>query len=404
MAEVTPVRSLDERARTYNNHDADIAQTYYDLIDHMVAKGPIHWSEACGGYWVITGYEEVLQAARDHESFSAASGTSEPGTYKPFMWKPLEMDPPENAPWRRLMAPYFNKPRAEELLTPMHAVADDLIDGFIETGRVEVLKDFGFPLEYYGFFRLFMNFNQEQMDFSVHALHTAMYSDDEGERTQGWVDLAKFLNDLWDEREGTPPDGGLIDSIRTAIIDGERISRKDFEGWGSMMLAGGTSPTPKALGNLFILLAQDDELRRAARGNPDIIYKAIDEVVRYQPPATGSGRTVTKDMVVGGQQLRKGETVLLSWSGANRDSALCPHADTFDPMREATRHVGFGGGAHRCIGEHHARAMMFAAVERMLDRIPDFHLDPTEQVVWLHGMTRGPRAVHLNFTPASKRA
>jgi cytochrome P450 len=102
---------------------------------------------------------------------------------------------------------------------------------------------------------------------------------------------------------------------------------------------------------------------------------AREEWLRVFSPAPATARTVTRDVEVDGAVLRRGDRVLLSWTAANRDPAVFPEPDDVRPERNASRHVAFGTGPHRCIGAAFARAAFDATLDVVLRRIPDYEID-----------------------------
>ncbi len=390
-------RSFEELAENYDIHDVDVLKHHFDLLRYMRDHGPIHRSAMHDGYWVLVGYDAVWKAARDPLLFSSANGVMSVGTDKETLMKPIETDPPEHLYWRRLMMPFFTQRAADSIHEPMGKYADSLIDKFIGTGRTEIISGYSLPLEHRAFFGLIMNVSDEDTEFCMAALDDAIYSDDADARADGWARVGQFCYELWDRREGLPSDGGLVDTIRTGTIDGAPVTKEDFAGWGTMAIAAGAETTPHAIGHLFVHLATHPEVRRRAAGDPEYLRAVVEESLRHQSPSTTITRTITRDTEFEGKELKAGEKAVLLWASANRDESRCPHADAFDPSREAFRNVAFGAGVHRCIGERHARALMFVAAQRFLERIPEFSLERGVEIKYMMGQTRGPVSVPLVF-------
>jgi len=124
-------------------------------------------------------------------------------------------------------------------------------------------------------------------------------------------------------------------------------------------------------------LATEPDLRRQLVDHPDLYRSATEEFLRYFSINQQLSRTVTRDIILGGQQLRRNDRILISWVAANHDAAEFEQADQVILDRMPNRHVAFGLGPHRCIGAHLARAMFEVMVKDILDRIGEYEVDAT---------------------------
>jgi cytochrome P450 len=105
------------------------------------------------------------------------------------------------------------------------------------------------------------------------------------------------------------------------------------------------------------------------RADPSLIPNACQEVIRWQSPVTHMRRTCKEDIMLGGQQLRKGDKVVMWYISANRDERVFADADRFDITREnARRHIAFGHGIHRCVGARLAEIQLAIYMEEILKR------------------------------------
>jgi cytochrome P450 len=113
---------------------------------------------------------------------------------------------------------------------------------------------------------------------------------------------------------------------------------------------------------------------------------------------------VTRDIVLGGQRLRRNDRVIISWFGANHDENVFDRADEVVLDRTPNRHLAFGLGPHRCIGAPLARVMSEVMVKAVLDRLPDYRvdLDGVDEYLTNPSMT-GLAKLPVTFTPAETR-
>ncbi|KOV95418.1 monooxygenase [Streptomyces sp. NRRL B-1140] len=137
-------------------------------------------------------------------------------------------------------------------------------------------------------------------------------------------------------------------------------------------LAPSLDTTISAISSALHLFATHPEQWRLLKADPDLVPKAVNEVVRYASPIRAFSRIAARDTELAGIPLSKGSRVLVLYGSANRDPLEWDDPDTFDIRRDAARQLGFGQGTHGCAGQGLARmetsAMLRALVERV-DRI-----------------------------------
>ncbi|MGO4128647.1 cytochrome P450 [Inquilinus sp. YAF38] len=126
------------------------------------------------------------------------------------------------------------------------------------------------------------------------------------------------------------------------------------------------------LGNAVAALGARPELRRAAAADRASLPGLMQEVLRCDPPAQNTRRFVAEETVIAGQSLRAGDAILVVIAAANRDPALNPDPDRFDPARPDRRLLTFGHGRHACPGDAIAAAIAVAGLDALLDRLPDW--------------------------------
>jgi len=127
--------------------------------------------------------------------------------------------------------------------------------------------------------------------------------------------------------------------------------------------------------------------------------RGFDEKLAFKYKCAG---TVMRDVELGGQQLRAGDTLIVLWGSANRDEAEFDDPDRFVADRSPNRHLAFGCGPHRCLGSHLARAEITIAIDRVLDRLGDYEI-LEEGVERYMGIVRSTRRLPVRFDPSSRR-
>jgi cytochrome P450 len=146
-------------------------------------------------------------------------------------------------------------------------------------------------------------------------------------------------------------------------------------------------------------LLVDPEAVALIRGDADLLQNAIEESIRLEPAAAVVDRYATRDIELGGARIRRGNLVVVSIAGANRDPAVFTDPDRFDIRRaNAGQNLAFAQGPHFCLGAHLARTETAVAVGQLLDRLPGLRLDPERPNAPQGLVFRKPPALFVRWT------
>jgi cytochrome P450 len=176
------------------------------------------------------------------------------------------------------------------------------------------------------------------------------------------------------ELAGKEPDEDILTAVSRGIRSGAFTLRAGIVMLHTFLSAGGESTT-SLLGNAVRILADDPALQNQVRANPHLIPGFLEEVLRIESPFRCHLRSVPKDTVLGGSEIRAGATVLMSWGAGNRDPAIFEKPDEF-MFGRAPRHFAFGRGIHFCIGAPLARLEARVVLAVLLAKSRDIRLDP----------------------------
>ena len=374
------------------------------------AQCPVGWTEHNGGYWVVSGYDEVAAAFRDWEHFSSARTNPEVssivlgGSRLPLL-TPEEIDPPDWYPVRRILSELL-APRAAERLRPraQHWTAH-FIDQFIEAGEVEFTHELTVPVP--GAVTLeWLGFPESDWGPIAQAFHNvAAYTRGTPEHAAAQREFGGVMVRIHEEvglRYETPRDDAMSRIVHHDL-DGERIPRETAESIVFMTVGGGVDTTTALTGAALLHLSKFTDDRQRLIDEPDALVMATEEFLRYYPPARTHARTVTEDLEFAGCPMRAGDRVLLSEVSSGRDEAAFPDAEEFVIDRNPNRHLSFGVGLHRCVGSHLARIEFAEMITAILTRLPDFHIDETAVVEYPNWGTIGGWAkLPATFTPGRR--
>ena len=215
-----------------------------------------------------------------------------------------------------------------------------------------------------------------------------------------------MLAELGDEaasRRAAPRDDLLTALVQLRLPDGRALSDDEVRSvlWN---LVGGGLDTTTSLTSLSLRhLDEHPALRRQLIERPELIDTATEEFLRYFSVNESLTRTVTRDVELGGQQLRRGDHLMLSWLSANRDAAVFDRADEVVLDRAPNPHLALGVGPHRCIGMHMARTMFQVLVRHVLARLPDYRVDrEATQLYQGNPELNGVISMPATFTPGPR--
>jgi cytochrome P450 len=373
---------------------------------------PVGWTARNGGYWVISGYEEVAAAFRDWEHFSSARTDPEIssivlGDSRLPLLTPEEIDPPDWYPVRRILSELL-APRAAERLRPRaRHWTTHFIDEFIEAGKCEFTHDLSVPVP--GAVTLeWLGFPESDWRMISGAFHdVAAYSRGTPEHRNAQMAFGNVMTRIREEveaREREPRDDAMT-SISHHEIDGARIPREVAESMVFMTVGGGVDTTTALIGAALLHLSQFPNHRRRLVDEPDLLVTATEEFLRYYPPARTHARTVREDFEFAGCAMHKGDRVLLSEFSSGRDEGAFDDAGRFVIDRNPNRHLSFGVGIHRCVGSHLARIEFAEVLTAVLTRLPDFEIDQDSVVEYPNWASIGGWArLPATFSPGPRLA
>ncbi len=387
----------------FDQNSAAFAADPWCKYDELRSQCPVAYTEAHGGFWVISRYADVVQVASDDHTFSSVPTTVIPdsGVYNLI---PLQSDPPDLQRYRAALLPFF-RPKAVAALAPrIRDFATQCIDGFIERGHCDLVTEFANPVPSMTALE-FIGFDPADWHDFAGPLHQLSYSaDGSAERVQALEDIGRmddWITEAIAVRRSKPADDAISRLVEYEK-DGVAFTDTELHGLVKMLLFGGLDTTMAATSNALLYLSTHPRHRQRLIDEPALIPGAVEELLRYEAPVHAFARNVTIDTEIGGQPIRAGEKVYMLWASANRDPEQFEQADTVDFTRRPNPHLTFGIGAHRCLGALLARLEMQIMLEEVLRRLPDFEIDAeavrhptTVTIIW------GRTALPATFTPGS---
>ncbi|NMO91604.1 cytochrome P450 [Actinomycetospora sp. TBRC 11914] len=378
-------------------------------VARLAALGPVVYSTAHGGHWVVTHYDEVHRILRDPVTFSSYPNNLVDAGGGKFL--PIEYDPPEHTAYRKALQPLFNPSRMRALEDRIREIVNDLVDGFATKGSAEYVAEFAHELPARVFLAL-MGWPIEDAPLFTEATDVAMNGKPTDttpeEAAQSRTEAAYSMFEYFGRVIAARRSGEIRDDITAEIMDfrlelddetrpptDDELSRMFF-----LLLVAGLHTVQGSLAWAVVHLAAHPEQRDRLVADPSLVPGAVEEILRVEA-AVSAGRRATADIEIGGVTIRGGDQLLLMLCGANRDGSEFRDPDDVDVQRFPNRHLSFGSGPHRCLGSHLARVELRIAIEELNRRIPDYRPDPDEPPVVVPTQIRGFRSLPIRFTPSA---
>ena len=206
--------------------------------------------------------------------------------------------------------------------------------------------------------------------------------------------LGRYLIEIAEARRREPRED-LLSSLVLAEERGEQLTQLELATMCVLLLVAGNETTTKLIANgLLALLRHPDQLA-LLREEPKRIPGAIDELLRFDGPVQLTSRIASEDGAFAGRRVQRGQQLVLLLAAANRDPERFPDPDRLDVTRENVRHLGFGHGAHFCLGAQLARLETALALEGLLARFPALRLADAPIVWGDNTVLRGPTRMVL---------
>ncbi|WP_020137148.1 cytochrome P450 [Streptomyces sp. 351MFTsu5.1] len=189
---------------------------------------------------------------------------------------------------------------------------------------------------------------------------------------------------------------GAAASLLTSAA--ERLTLPEVASNAAVLMFGGIETTEAMITNALLHLLRHPGQLALVRADSALLDGAIEESLRLEPGAAVVDRYATRDTTLGRAAIRKGDLVIVSLAGANRDPAVFPDPDRFDVRRDNSRlHLAFAHGPHYCLAAHLARLETRIALRQLLDRLPDLRLDPDRPTAPQGLVFRKPPALHVRW-------
>ncbi|MFT6758377.1 MAG: cytochrome P450 [Chitinophagales bacterium] len=377
-----------------------VLENPYDFFRSLRNHAPVYQIPGTNWY-TVSRYQDVLEITLNTDDFSSNltsiimnGPNGEPSELeRPQLdTGPMDVlaiaDPPAHKPQRRLAQKALSMRFVQSLEPIIRQQANDIIDRFIDDGKCDWVQAFakeipmtislalaGFPTEDWQQVKAWS-------DNAIALLSGINTVDNFGDNIIGANAMWEYTEQHYLRIENEPGDNFTSALIAATRDDNQPLLRREAISMVFQLLIAGSDSTANTMGNTVKILATQTNLQQQIRGNPDLLYNFIEEVLRLETPFMGHFRQTKKEVSVAGITIPEGARLMLMWASANRDETVFNSPNDIDLQRDqkTQKHFSFGYGVHNCLGAHLARTEIHLALEELLKRTTSISVDKTEAV------------------------
>jgi len=374
---LTPTTTPEEVR--YDPLDRDLWRDPYPTYRLLRDLDPVHFVED-RGFWVLSRFNDVFNAATDTDTFSSAEGlTFADDEIAKLGLAPtlVMMDRPKHTLYRRLVNQMFTPRRVKDLESEVRSFARERVQRISEAGDADLVAELAGPLpsfvvaHYLGVPESDRSIFGDWSSAIVQANSTGRVLD----AADAVRDLYRYFTELVELRRREPRED-MISSLLNDDVDGRPVDVEEILGFCFVMVAGGNDTASGLLSQSAAVLTEFAGQRELLLGDPGLIPGAVEELLRFTSPVQGLSRTTTREVEIEGVTVPRGRKVHLLYAAANRDQReFGPDADELDVTRDVRRMLAFSSGPHHCLGAAAARLQGRVVLEELLARLPRFAAD-----------------------------
>ncbi|HTT76641.1 MAG TPA: cytochrome P450 [Candidatus Binataceae bacterium] len=331
---------------------------------------------------VVARYADVVRVLHDHEHFTVRRPeTPLRQRLNVFGGAPtiLTADPPVHTRLRKLVSKAFTPKRVRELEARIREITGELLLNLAEQAEFDAMAALANPLPVIVIAELLGVSAADHAQFKQWSndLISSFGQDAGAEPSPAGLAareaLHGYLADAIEMRRANPAND-LISALVSARDESDALSESELLAFVVLLLLAGNETTTNLIGNGLLALCRYPDQQQRLRENRELVPKAVEEMLRYDPPVQMTVRIPTVAVNVGGTEIPSGSLAFILLAAANRDPAKFPHPELFDIGREPNEHVAFGEGIHFCLGAPLARLEGAIAIESILKKFPRLQL------------------------------
>ena len=361
-----------------------LAGRQHELFRELRAHDPLHWNDEHDGgrgFWSLTRYADVREAALDHTRLSSAEGTQLAERRVEGKLHSLHnMDEPRHGQLRRVGIGYLRAVKIKEWQAAIDEAVARIVDDAVVADTdhgVEFVHAVSARLPIEVLARI-LGVPAQDCPQLAEWSNTAHIQDPEyvtsdAEREAARENLFGYFRALSDARRAEPRDD-LVSVLVHGRIDGEPLTWEELAAYYIVLMAAGNETTRHLISGTVLALNEFPEQWARLRAEPALLTPGVEEMMRWVTPVAFMRRTALEPIALHGRTIEPGQKVVLWFGSANRDEDVFADPDRFVVDRTPNDHLTFGWGVHFCMGAHLARAEARSLFAEILRRGFDLRL------------------------------
>lgn len=325
---------------------------------------------------------DVRHAAKDWKTFSSDAPRRVPipseEELRDVRQYPIELDPPRHTEYRKIVEPFFQRPKLPEVKAKIETLIARMIQQVVTNDTFDAVHDFAIPIQSYALTYL-LNVPECEGDRWIEwGVHVTRAGDGKSKGSQ-----MEEYNRMMFAKAMEKPGEDFYSALNQAEIDGRLLTDEEKCGFAYLAFAGGRDTIIHTITGIMAYLAKNPEDLNHLRKHPEAINTAAEEFFRLAIPLTHIGRVCPAKTNVHGYDVEAGGRISLTWAAANRDPEFFENPNQVNLERKPNPHVAFGFGHHNCLGAHHARAIVrgfLAIFSRSVSRIIVIEQEPCMEI------------------------
>ena len=313
-------------------------------------------------------HEDVRRAAKDWQTYSSDAPFRVPipseEDVRTMRQLPIETDPPEHTDYRKIVDPFFQRPKDPAFIARIETLIGGLLAGALGRESIEIVHEFALPLQSRALTFLLNVPESEAAQWIGWGIHVFRASDG----STKVAPLEQYLRAQFD-RAAASPGEDFFSALTQADFRGRRLTREEMMGFANLAFAGGRDTIIHTVACALGHLAAHPEALEFLRQDHGRIVHASEEFFRVFMPLTHIGRVCPADTEVHGVTVKAGGRMSLCWASANQDETVFDAPGEVRLDRKPNPHLSFGFGPHLCLGAPHARLILRTLLRLCCERV-----------------------------------
>jgi len=367
---------------SYDPYDVEINADPYPAFRRLRELAPLYYNEQYD-FFAVSRYDDVERGLKDRETYISGRGAILELIKADIQMPPgviIFEDPPIHTMHRGLLSRVFTPKKMNTLEPRIREFCAASLDPLVGAGGFDFVTDLGaqMPMRVIGM--LLGIPEEDQAAIRDHV--DASLRTEAGEPMKTSVDdilSGAIFADYIDWRALHPSDDLMTELLNAEFVDEtgatRRLTREEILTYVTVIAGAGNETTTRLIGWAGKVLAEHPDQRRELVDDPSLIPDAIEELLRFEPPAPHVARYVARAVDHYGTTVPEGSVMLFLVGSANRDDRRFGNGDAFDIHRDAGGHLTFGFGTHFCLGAALARLEGRVALEEVVKRFPEWDVD-----------------------------